>query len=287
MIYIVTALPCEASPIVKKYDLKRDDACRHFPLYRSDGMFLIVSGVGKMASAIATAYLIAQNVKRDEAGAEEGLAIINIGVCGTLNQRYPIGTPLLIHKVIDHETGKQYFPDILIEHPFEEGSIETHNDVVRREDVLSGRVELQADLVDMEASGFFQAASRFLAPHQIYVIKVVGDYLDVVDFDRQRVAQCISGALDAVDGFIKQVEGLCRVEGDVLTPDERRQLEKVKESLRLTVTQSHQLVDMARRYKLRTGRPLPDLSEFIQTRVKVKAEGRKALERIRRLLLYE
>jgi nucleoside phosphorylase len=287
MIYIVTALPCEATPIVKKYDLKRDDACRHFTLYRGDDMFLIVSGVGKMASAIATAYLIAQNVKLDEAGAEEGLAIINIGVCGTLHQRYPIGTPLLIHKVIDHETGKQYFPDILIEHPFEEGSIETHNDVVRREDVLSGRVELQADLVDMEASGFFQAASRFLAPHQIYVIKVVGDYLDVVDFDRQRVAQCISGALDAVDGFIKQVEGLCRVEGEVLTPDERRQLEKVKESLRLTVTQSHQLVDMARRYKLRTGRPLPDLSEFAQTRVKVKVEGRKALERIRRLLLYE
>ncbi|MFO7153885.1 MAG: hypothetical protein DIU64_002850 [Caldicoprobacter oshimai] len=287
MIYIVTALPCEASPIVKRYDLKRDDACRHFPLYRGDDMFLIVSGVGKMASAIATAYLIAQNVKRDEAGGEEGLAIINIGVCGALHQRYPIGTPLLIHKVIDHETGKQYFPDILIEHPFEEGSIETHNDVVRREDVLSGRVELQADLVDMEASGFFQAASRFLAPHQIYVIKVVGDYLDVVDFDRQRVAQCISGALDAVDGFIKQVEGLCRVEGDVLTQDERLQLERVKESLRLTVTQSHQLVDMARRYKLRTGRPLPDFSEFAQTRVKVKAEGRKALERIRRLLLYE
>ncbi len=286
MIYIVTALPCESSPFVEKYHLKRD-GCRYFPLYRGDGMSLIVSGVGKMASAIATTYLLAQNLKPGQAEEEEGLAIINIGVCGAFHQRHPIGTPVLIHKVMDHETGKQYFPDILIEHPFKEGSVETHNNVVRREDVLSGRVELQADLVDMEASGFFQAASRFLAPHQIYVIKVVGDYLDVVDFDRQRVAQCISDTLDAVEGFIKQVEGLCRAEGDVLTQDERRQLEAAKESLRLTVTQGHQLMDMARRYKLRTGRPLPDLSEFIQTDVKVKAEGKKVLERIRRLLLYE
>jgi len=286
MIYIVTALPCEASPFIERYGLKRDD-CRHFSLYRGQDMSLIVSGVGKMASAIATTYMLARNLKPGQAGGEEDLAIINIGVCGALHRRYLIGAPLLIHKVVDHETGKQYFPDILIEHPFEEGSVETHNHVIRRQDVLSGRVELQADLVDMEASGFFQAASRFLAPHQIYVIKVVGDYLDVADFDRQRIARCISRTLDAVDGFITQIEGLCTTEGDVVTSYERRQLEDVKQSLRLTVTQGHQLMDMARRYKLRTGRSLPDLSEFIQIEVRIKAEGKKAFERIRRLLLYE
>lgn len=286
MVYIVTALPCEASPIVRKYGLKRD-SCRYFPLYRGDGMCLIVSGVGKMSAAIATAYLLAYDTGLGQTGGEKGLAIINIGVCGAFHQRYPIGTPLLVNKVIDHETGNQYFPDILIEHPFEEGSLETYNHVVRQEDVLSGRVEPQADLADMEASGFFQAASRFLSPHQIYIIKVIGDYLDVVDFDRQRVAHCISGIMGLLDGFIKGVEGLCRVEGDVLTPDERQQLEKVKESLRLTVTQSHQLMDAATRYKLRTGRQLPDLTEFTQIQIKVKAEGKKAFERIRRLLLYE
>ncbi|MBM7582595.1 nucleoside phosphorylase [Caldicoprobacter guelmensis] len=287
MIYVVTALPYEASPIIKKYGLKRDEACRHFPLYRADNMVLIVSGVGKLASAMATAYLLAQNMKHEEAKEEESLAVINIGVCGAVDQRYPIGTSVLIYKVIDHETGKQYFPDILIQHPFEEGSVETCNQVVRREDVLSSRVELQANLVDMEASGFFQAASRFLAPHQIYIVKVVGDHLDVVDFNGQRVTQCITGALEAMDELLKQVQKVCRVESDVLTPDERLQLGQVKQSLRLTVTQSHQLMDMARRYKLRTGRSLPDLSEFARTEVKVKAEGRKALEKIRRLLLYE
>lgn len=287
MIYIVTALPCEASPIIKRYGLKRDDACRYFPLYRADDIVLIVSGVGKMASAIATAYLLAQNVKHEATGEEESLAIINIGVCGAFDQRYPIGASVLIHKVIDHETGRQYFPDILMEHPFEEESVETYSQVVRREDVLSGRVDLQADLVDMEASGFFQAASRFLAPHQIYIVKVVGDHLDVVDFNGQRVTQCITGALEAMDEFLRQVQEVCRVESDVLTRDERLQLQQIKQSLRLTVTQSHQLMDMARRYKLRTGRPLPDLSEFAKTEVKVKVEGRKALEKIRRLLLYE
>lgn len=286
MVCIVTALPYEASPLIKKYYLKQEGS-RYFPIYRGNGISLIVSGVGKMASAIATTYLLAQNLTPGQAEGQEDLAIINIGVCGAFHQRYSIGTPVLVHKIVDHETGKQYFPDILIEHAFEEGSLETHKDVVRREDVLDGRVKLQADLVDMEGSGFFQAASRFLAPHQIYVIKVVGDYLDVVDFDRQRVTRCISDALDAVDGLITQVEGLCRAQGDVLTQDERRRLESIKESLRLTVTQSHQLMDMARKYKLRTGRLLPDLSEFIQTEVKVKAEGKKALERIRRLLLYE
>lgn len=286
MVHIVTALPCEASPIIEKYGLKRDE-CRHFPVYRGRGLSLIVSGVGKMASTIATTYLLVQDLNTGQAEEGECLVIINLGVCGAFHRRYPVGTPLLINKVIDHETGKQFFPDILIEHPFEEGSLETHNRVVKQEDILSGLVKPQADLVDMEASGFFQAASRFLSPHRIYIVKVVGDFLDAVDFDRQRVARCISKNLDAVDGFIKRLEDLCIENGDGLTAGERRQLEKVKEALRLTVTQSHQLMDMARRYKLRTGRPLPDLSEFMQVRVKVKADGKKAFEMIRRVLLDE
>jgi hypothetical protein len=293
MVYIVTALPCEASPIVKKYNLKRDNACRYFPLYKSDDMCLVVGGVGKMASAIATTYLIAQGPEQytmhslAHGRPDKGSVAVNVGVCGAVDQRYPIGTPLLINQIIDHETGGQYFPDVLIEHPFEEASIETHCELVRRQDVVNGQIKLEADFVDMEASGFFQAASSFLPPHQICVIKVVGDYLDTVDFDRERVSKCVDGALDAVDGFINQVKNFCRSVNDVFTQFERQQLESVKWSLRLTVTQIYQIMDMAYRYKIRTGNPLPDLSEFTQEQVKVKAEGRKAFERIKKLLLYE
>ena len=62
---------------------------------------------------------------------------------------------------------------------------------------------------------------------------------------------------------------------------------KISKRLRLTVTQGHQLAKLAAKYKLRTGKPLPDFSDIIVDEVKVKAEGRKAFEEIRRILAAE
>ncbi|NLO82447.1 MAG: hypothetical protein GX094_05230 [Clostridiales bacterium] len=281
MIYVVAALPWEARPIVERHKLKRDDGCKFFPLFKGNGMYLIVSGIGKMASAIATTYLLA-GVNTDQ-----GVAIVNIGVCGAASQKHSIGTPVLIHRIVDYETGREYYPDILLEHPFVEGSIATHNRLVRQKDVDSGQIQLCADFVDMEASGFFQAASKFLSPHQIYIIKIIGDYLEADNFDKSEIVGLITEAMDKIDGFLEQIEIYCKPNEPIFSDDELGQLEDIKKRLRLTVTQGHQLVELARRYKLRAGKPLPDLSDIVVEEVKIKAEGRKAFERIKRILTDE
>ena len=95
MIYVVTALPWEARPVIERYNLKRDDNCKFFPMFKGSNMCLIVSGIGKMASAIAAAYLLSGG------NAGQDAAIVNIGVCGAVKQQYPIGTPVLIYKITD------------------------------------------------------------------------------------------------------------------------------------------------------------------------------------------
>jgi len=281
VIYIVTALPWEARPIIDRYNLRREGDPRYFPVFSGNDMRLIVSGVGKIASSIAATYLLAG----EETG--QDTAIVNIGLCGAVNQEHPIGTSVLVNKIVDHETGNEYYPDILLKHPFIEGSIETHSRVVRRENVDGGQTRILADYVDMEASGFYQAAVRFLSPHQIYVIKIISDYLDVKDFHKDRVTGWIARAVDDIYGFLEQVRMFCKSNEPVFSEAEQCYLENIKERLRLTVTQGHQLVDLARKYKIRTGKPLPDFSDVIGIEVKVKAEGRKAFEGIKRILTAE
>ena len=164
MIYVVTALPWEARPVIERYNLKRDDNCKFFPMFKGSNMCLIVSGIGKMASAIAAAYLLSGG------NAGQDAAIVNIGVCGAVKQQYPIGTPVLIHKITDHETGRDYYSDILLEHPFAEGSVETHNQIVRREYIDSGQSRVCTDLWIWKPPAFSRQHPGFVS-HQIYVIK--------------------------------------------------------------------------------------------------------------------
>jgi adenosylhomocysteine nucleosidase len=280
-VYVVTALYWEAQPIIQKYKLKRNTVCRHFPVYQGNDMMLVVGGVGKMASAIATSYLLARG------GAEQGTVVFNIGICGSGSREYPIGMPVLIHQIIDKETGRQYFPDILIEHPFLEGNIETHNRVVKLQNSCATSLEERADFVDMESAGFFEAASHFVAPHQIYVIKVIGDYMDKTNYNHDKVTCLIGGSLESIDEFVGKVKKFCKPAGAVFILEEQQQLEAVKKSLRLTVTQGHQLIDTARKYKIGTGKALPDFSDIIGRGVRVKNEGKKAFERIRNILSIE
>ncbi len=57
MINFVLDLPSEARPLLTYFVLQKLDSSTDFPLYEKDGLRLIVTGIGKIAAAAATAYL--------------------------------------------------------------------------------------------------------------------------------------------------------------------------------------------------------------------------------------
>ncbi|WP_455199714.1 5'-methylthioadenosine/S-adenosylhomocysteine nucleosidase family protein, partial [Kaarinaea lacus] len=104
MLNFVVALSEEARPIIQQFRLKRLHDVNAFPVYGSEKVRLIVSGMGKLAAATATGYLAGI----DSAG--KATAWINVGVAGSKN--LPVGQAILAHQIIDAENQQKFYPTI-------------------------------------------------------------------------------------------------------------------------------------------------------------------------------
>lgn len=283
MLYIVVAMHCEAKPLIQQFALKRDDSARFFEIYKNEDKVLVISGVGKMRSAIATTHILSR------LELDENSVIVNIGTCGSISKSLSVGSPVLINKIKDAETGKEYYPDILLRHiSMEQGSLDTHNKVFIRDNMANiyGQEDRYPDFVDMEASGFFQAAERFVGPHQIYVVKVVSDYLEGDLLDKVYIADCMDKAMPYIKELIDKIANFQgqAVKGDIFTAEDKIILEKLISHLRLTNYQSHQLNDIARAFKIRTGSKIPDFKEIMNVDVKTKEQGKKLFNHVKQTL---
>jgi len=197
-----------------------------------------------------------------------------VGVCGA-GREFPISTALLAHKITDGATGRTFFSDILLEHSFKEAAVTTEESPV-----LHGGKEV----VEMEASGFAQAASLFLPAHRWFAIKVVSDHRDQSILEPPFVRELIRAAVPEIAAF---AAALCETVTPVRPPlsgTEQVLLEKVGANLRLTQSQQSSLKSAAQSYKVGLGGDLNRLEAFADRPVKTKEEGKRTLEEIQKLL---
>lgn len=171
MIYIFTALYCEANIFIRQFHLKKvmESACFQQFASESGQMLLTISGVGEIAAASAVSSVCTQYPP----GADDYL--LNIGSCAKPGEK---GGIFLIHKLTEYATGKTFYPDILYKHGFLEAEIVTgmvpwEN---KRKDSGEPAVCLQGRcLYDMEAAAVYQAGAYFFGPHQMVFLKLVSD----------------------------------------------------------------------------------------------------------------
>ena len=78
-IFIYTALPCEAKPLVEHYNLKKDVTVQPFAVYLNHEICLTVTGLGKSAMAAGVAYTQALFA------AVEYPVMLNMGIAGHKN----------------------------------------------------------------------------------------------------------------------------------------------------------------------------------------------------------
>lgn len=162
MLYIVTALSCEAKPLISYYKLKSLNNSLSFPVYISDKITLIISGVGKISSASSVSYL--QGLYNAQ---KELNSWINIGIAG--HEHFPIGTGILAHKVSDSGSERSWYPypPPLFKVPLKSAWIITYDQVTNQypKDAAA----------DMEASGFYSTASRFSTLEFVHCYKIISD----------------------------------------------------------------------------------------------------------------
>jgi adenosylhomocysteine nucleosidase len=186
MLIWVAALHCEAKPVIDFFRLKKSHDHHAFDIYQKDNMCCIVSGIGKLNSAAATAWVAALHRQ------SRSIAWINIGTAGS--ESYAIGSAWSINKISDIESGHRYYPVPLVNSQLPTEHCQTHNQPDNQYDSQS--------LSDMEASAFFGTATRFSSGELIHCIKVVSDNSETpCSRDKNEVSQLIQQNMKAISEF--------------------------------------------------------------------------------------
>ena len=219
MMHFITALPAEARPLIEHFRLRDRRTDSGFPVYRSDGMALSVSGPGKVAMAAATASLAAHGNTRETTG------WLNIGIAGHAS----------------HATGRSWYPPQLVDTGLPRGSLQT---VDVPETAYSGDT-----LYDMEASGNFPVACRYSTAELVQCFKVVSDNREQAasNVTAQHCERLVAGQLDAIEQLAQGLAGLAAEHAAWHAP--HPELEQLVAHWHFTVAQQHRLARLAHRWK--------------------------------------
>ncbi len=177
----------EAAPIIEKYRLHKA-AHTPFPLYRSEEMELIISGMTPTQSAIAATFILTcRDAMPDK--------IVNIGICASTRAEDSIGKCYTIHKIVDTQTQKVYHL------PRRQSSLLPQTDIACFAKPQRQKIG-KYHLIDMESSGFYLAAEKFLPKEQIFLIKIVSDHVDTKIPDASKVNRLIEVNLSLIEDLL-------------------------------------------------------------------------------------
>lgn len=170
MILIHTALKHEAKPIIEYFKLQCIQT-KPYKLYLKNDIILAVCGIG----AQNTLHLksVFQNYKIKKA--------INVGIAGCRDKTKKIGSIF---------TCKQKISDFEFE------------SLTSVDEALFSDENLKTTLVDMEAETFLHLSQNFLDEDDIYILKIVSDYLDTTIPKKEFVWKIIEKNLTSISAIV-------------------------------------------------------------------------------------
>lgn len=189
-IRFVIALPCEAKPLIAKFGLHPLEGRQPYPIYHDENRlhWLIVTGVGRQAASVGTAYLAGLTTSG------KSIAWLNIGVAG--HATLPLGEARVAHKITDVTSGTSHFPPVILQGLPTESLVT----VTQPEKSIPSQM-----LVDMEGSAFYAAASTFSSPELVHCLKVVSDHGTEQRLAKEHVTSLVEGQLSAVEAASEQL----------------------------------------------------------------------------------
>ncbi|TGN06921.1 phosphorylase [Leptospira ilyithenensis] len=254
---ITFALVSEAKPWIRALGAKPDPAQGRFRYFRTPEHILAVTGVGKLAAALALGE-ISHKIPKEE---RKYCRVWNLGVAGTTSPNKSLGDFFWINRITDDSTKKEYFPERIESFSLKaEAHLTTFDRPVSfskdqetkpfpnfRE--LTEEESKSVDLVDMEASGFFEAASLYFELEQIQVGKIISDHLEGTFCTEDKVTGYTEKTIEPLlSDFLKPFDW----EKEELLPDsEKTHWRNIGESLNFTESMLVELEKTILYFKLR------------------------------------
>jgi len=240
MLNLVIALSCEAKPIIDALRLRRISEKGAFPVFLGDDTRLVLSGIGKLNAAAATAWLHAGHI-----GAQDQ-AWLNVGTAG--HGAHRIGSGILAHKIRDAASAQSWYPPLTFPCTAMTGEIVTV-DQVQMGYPPTGCFE-------MEAAGFYAAAGRFSTLELVHCYKVITDnpmnpYTEITP---ELATELVAARLPEILDICERLRKTAREWSEVSAPPP--DYERLIECCHFTVSQRHQLLDLLRTWR-HVG-PLPE-----------------------------
>jgi len=238
---MVAALESEARPLLSRYRLRANATAGPFRLYRNANTALVVSGMGRVNAAAASAYL----------GTLAGPGVhswLNIGIGG--QRDYALGSAWLAHCITLPSAALNWYPPLVFAPPCPSTAVCT---------VDRPEFNYPSDMIyEMEAAGFYPTASRFSSGELVQCLKVISDN---TEHSAERLqASDVSGLIDTALAVIDDVLEALQALATELEQAERF-LSLPELPWRASVSQQHHLRELLRRYRLRFGTE-PCFSEY-------------------------
>ncbi|MDD3931072.1 MAG: hypothetical protein PHT04_02755 [Eubacteriales bacterium] len=268
MIVFATALKAEAEPLILRYHLKKDMSIHAFPVYRSDSTILIISGVGKLRSAIALSFLFGQ-----EKLADADVLCVNLGFCGSSDPVCRPGKLVQAARITDMETGRDYYPDLLRSDRPPLVHLHCASKRIYRFSVADSDHSTALPVCyDMESAGFMESAIRFVTPDRILVLKIISDDLGSGEIDVDTIKQQLAEQLSACDALISVHQLMHQSLADPIGEADSTQAVLTANHLKLSESQKRQLKLLVRQYRLAGNDPIPDLLDVKKQKTTTKQE---------------
>lgn len=230
-VHFVVALLPEAKPLIDHFGL--DAAAKgQFQIYELGRVRLIVSGVGEARSSAAAEFIYTHS------GQSRNVIWLNVGLAG--HRDFEIGGGVLAHKITDRGSGKNWYPPIVFRPLCETRAVLT---VDRPEKQFS-----EDSVYDMEASGFYDTATRFSTAELVHVFKVVSDnHASGLKVTARSAERLIGNQLQTIENILQCLKSLSRDLPATFRTEE--EFERIKRRWHFTVTQQHQLKRLLMRLK--------------------------------------
>lgn len=257
-LHFVTALACESRPLRRALGLVAASERHPFPVFRGEGVALVVTGVGRTSAAAGTAYLGALT------GASRCDPWVNVGVGG--HRDLPLGEALVAHAIRDARSGRSWYPPRTATESLPSARVLTVDEpeTAYREDAV----------YEMEAAGFWPIANRFGSAELVQSLKVISDgpRAPAAAMEAGGVEGLIEDALPRIRALADGLRTLAG-QGPPPAPDAGPWLRR----WRFTVTQRHELEDLLRRWTALEGDPRALLAAAAEA-----TDGREVLAGLRR-----
>ncbi|EMJ89651.1 phosphorylase [Leptospira meyeri] len=280
------AVLSEAKPWITKLQAKPMSHSGKFRIFQKENHYIIISGTGKLSMALAVSEFAHILPKPDR----NQMKIWNLGIAGSANSEFSLGDYFWIHKITDAATKRDFYPDRVEKSVFtKETTLTTYDRPITKNKASDQFLSLSQEelentqLIDMEGSGFFEAASLYFPLENISLGKLVSDHLEGNFCKAETVESMMAETIEVL--FNEWISPLPWIGIDSIDTFDWPLVESFIQNLRLTETMKHDLKKSIRFFRLRNPKinlPFPD--ESLKILLKSKSDLKEYFEQWRKSL---